>query len=402
MEKALTGLKFVLGVTGGIAAYKSVYLLRLLVKNGAEVQVIGTENSKHFIGTATWESLSGKSPIYDTFETKDPSKIGHIVHAQDIDAVIVAPATANIIGKMANGIADDMLSTVLMAATVPIFIAPGMNTEMYNNLSYRRNEEYLLQRDAIYFIEPGSGELACRTSGKGRMAEPEEIFSFVRDILCPAQNRGVKWLITGGATREYIDPVRFITNGSSGRTGLAIADAAYKSGGDVTFIGVNVEKPENIRYNYIHTVTAQETFEKVSDLISEADIFIMSAAIADYSPEKSSSKIKKGDGDINILLHRTKDILKSTIVLMKKESVRIGFAAETENINENAQKKLIEKELDLIVANEISELHNPFGSKTNSVTFMTPNKAENMDECDKYLIGREIVKRSLEIWKAKQ
>jgi phosphopantothenoylcysteine decarboxylase / phosphopantothenate---cysteine ligase len=399
---SLKGCKIVLGVTGGIAAYKSVYLLRLLVKDGAEVQVIGTENSKNFIGASTWESLSGRAPIYDSFEDREPEKISHIFYAQDVDAVIVAPATANIIGKMANGIADDMLSTVLMAATVPIFITPCMNTEMYNNPAYRRNEESLSQRDNIHFIDPGSGELACRTSGKGRMAEPEEILSFVKKRLFPEEGSGVKWLITGGATREYIDPVRFITNGSSGRTGLAIADAAYSSGGDVTFVGINVDKPEKTKYRFVKTVTAEESARTVLELIPDIDIFVMSAAVADYSPEKSSRKLKKSEGDLTLVLHRTKDILKSTVNSMKEGALRVGFAAETEDLVENARKKLEDKKLDMIVANLVDENNDPFGAVKNTVTVITGNETKTFEDADKCLIGKEIVKGALELWKSRK
>ncbi len=402
MEQKLKGFKIVLGVTGGIAAYKSAYLLRLLTKEGAEVQVIGTENSKEFVGPSTWEALSGKTPLYDTFRTKNPSKIDHIVHAQDVDMIVVAPATANIIGKMANGIADDLLSTILMAATVPVVIAPGMNTAMYENDSYRDNHGKLSSRPGIHFVCAGTGELACGTSGKGRMAEPNEILSTILKILVPESKRKMKWLITGGATREYIDPVRFITNGSSGKTGLAISDAAHLFGGDVTFVGVNVVKPAGIKYRFIPVSSAEDCATTVLDLVPEADIFIMSAAVADFSPQKSLSKIKKSTEDMTIVLRRTKDILKASISLMKKRSVRIGFAAETEELELNAKKKLEDKKLDMIAANLITGNHNPFGSETNTVKLITEKEVEIIEKTHKNIIGTKIVKKAIQLWEEKQ
>lgn len=400
MESAFKGRNIVLGVTGGIAAYKSVYLLRLLVKAGADVQVIGTKNSLNFIGRATWESLSGRTPLYDTFETKDPSRIGHIMLAQDVDAIIVAPATGNIIAKTACGIADDLLSTVLMAATVPVLFAPGMNTAMYENPANLKNMETLTKKHGCYFIDAATGELACKTTGKGRMAEPEDIIKKLSEILSPSRN-GLKWLITGGATREYIDPIRYITNGSSGKTGLKIAEAAYSLGQDVTFIGVNVEKPEKCAFNFIKTVTADETSQIVKDLSSEADILIMSAAIADFSPVKSESKIKKGAGKITLELNSTEDILKSTIPLMKKRSVRIGFAAETNDLVQNSMKKLNEKKLDLIIANLVSRENDPFGSDSNSVLIITNSGSEGFDNISKSALGTIVVEKALKIHASK-
>ncbi|HSW60656.1 MAG TPA: bifunctional phosphopantothenoylcysteine decarboxylase/phosphopantothenate--cysteine ligase CoaBC, partial [bacterium] len=383
----LDGKKIVLGVTGGIAAYKSVYLLRLLVGNGASVQVVGTQNSLNFIGRATWESLSGRMPLFDTFENSDSSKISHIILAQEVDAVVIAPATGNIIGKAACGIADDLLSTILMAATVPVLFAPGMNTAMYENQATVNNIEMLGKRRNIFFVEPGIGELACGTSGKGRMAEPHEIMQKLEEILSPSLSSGIKWLVTGGATKEFIDPVRYITNGSSGRTGIAIAEAALSSGGDVTFIGVNVETAVSRNIKKIKTVTAAETSDAVRNFVNETDIFVMSAAVADYTPNKSPSKIKKGEGNLVIELSRTEDILLTTIGMMKPGSVRIGFAAETDNLEVNATLKLRKKKLDMIVANLVSEKFDPFGAETNSVKIITESGTESFENVDKYELG---------------
>lgn len=394
----LKGKKIVLGVTGGIAAYKSVYLLRMLVKAGASVQVIGTANSLNFVGKSTWESLSGRVPLFDTFETIDSSKIGHIMLAQEVDVIVIAPATGNIIAKAACGIADDLLSTVLMAATVPVLFAPGMNSAMYENPANLKNIEILQLRKNIFFADCKSGELACKTVGKGRMAEPKEIFSKLEEILYPVKMKGIKWLVTGGATREYLDPVRFITNASSGKTGLAIADAAFKSGGEVTFIGVNSEPEFNPGYSFVKTVTAAETAEAVKKNITNADIFVMSAAIADYSPNKSISKIKKSQGPLKIELLRTEDILLSTVELMKKGSVRIGFAAETENLEDNSLKKLNSKKLDLIVGNLISNEFNPFGSEKNSVKIFSKLEIATYDSIIKSELGRVIVDSAIKLF----
>lgn len=397
----LKGKKIVLGVTGGIAAYKSVYLLRLLVKNGASVQVVGTLNSLNFIGKATWESLSGRMPLFDTFENSDSSKISHIILAQEVDAVVVAPATGNIIGKAACGIADDLLSTILMAASVPVLFAPGMNTVMYENPATICNIGTLSKRKNIFFVEPQTGELACGTSGKGRMAEPVDIIKKLEEILSPVGSSGVKWLVTGGATREFIDPVRYITNGSSGRTGIAIVEAAFRSGGDVTFVGVNVETSLSRSIKKIKTVTAAQTSTAVKDLVKESDIFVMSAAVADYTPDKNRSKIKKKEDGLVIELSRTEDILQATVDMMKQGSVRIGFAAETENLAENALLKLRKKKLDMVVANLVSEEFDPFGSETNSVTMITESGTESFENIDKHELGRIIVEKAMQIFAVK-
>lgn len=397
MKDNFSGKNIVLGVTGAIAAYKSVYLLRLLVKAGASVQVIGTENSLKFVGASTWESLSGRTPLFNTFETKDPEHIGHIMLAQDVDAIIVAPATANIIAKSACGISDDLLSTVLCAAAVPVLLAPCMNTAMYENPANRRNMDILSSRPGFHFIDAETGELACGTSGKGRMAEPDDIFNKLSEILFRPAGNGLKWLVTGGATREYIDPVRFITNGSSGKTGLSIAMEAFKSGGNVTFIGINVEKPVSCGFRFIKTVSAAQTADAVREQIKETDIFIMSAAVADFSPLRSDSKIKKTDEPLTIHLNRTEDILKSTSTLMKKGAVRIGFAAETESLTENSMKKLKEKDLDFIVANLVSKEHDPFGSDSNSVLIIDRSGTEHYENINKKVLAKVITEKAARV-----
>lgn len=402
MVSGIFNRNLLLIVSGGIAAYKSVYLLRELTKLGATVQVVGTANSLNFIGKSTWEALSGKTPLFDSFETFDSSKITHITLAQDVDAVIVAPATANIIAKAACGIADDLASTILSAATVPVLFAPAMNTAMFENPANLENIERLKKRANVYFADPESGCLACGTSGKGRMAEPEEIIFKLEEIFYPVKHSGVKWLVTGGATREYLDPVRFVTNGSSGKTGFAVSEAALKSEGVVTFVGVNAEPKSNPGYSLIKTVTAAETAEVVEKNVKDADIFVMSAAIADYSPKKSSQKIKKGEGSVTAEFFRTTDILAESVNWTKPGAVRIGFAAETEDLEENARKKLVKKNLDFVVANQVSTEFNPFGADTNTVKIVFADRVEEFKNIEKSQLADIIVENALKIYEVKR
>ena len=402
MASKIFNKNLLLIVSGGIAAYKSVYLLRELTKLGATVQVVGTANSLNFVGKSTWEALSGKTPLFDSFETFDSSKITHITLAQDVDAVIVAPATANIIAKAACGIADDLASTILSAATAPVLFAPAMNTAMFENPANLENIERLKKRANVYFADPESGCLACGTSGKGRMAEPEEIIFKLEEIFYPVKRSGLKWLVTGGATREYLDPVRFVTNGSSGKTGFAVSEAALKSGGDVTLIGVNAEPKSNPGYSLIKTVTAAETAEVVEKNVKDADIFVMSAAIADYSPKKSAQKIKKGEGSVTAEFFRTTDILAESVNWTKPGAVRIGFAAETEDLEENARKKLEKKQLDFVVANQVSTEFNPFGADTNTVKIVFADRVEEFKNIEKSQLADIIVENALKIYEVKR
>ena len=402
MVSGIFNKNLLLIVSGGIAAYKSVYLLRELTKLGATVQVVGTANSLNFVGKSTWEALSGKTPLFDSFETFDSSKITHITLAQDVDAVIVAPATANIIAKAACGIADDLASTILSAATAPVLFAPAMNTAMFENPANLENIERLKKRANVYFADPESGCLACGTSGKGRMAEPEEIIFKLEEIFYPVKNSGVKWLVAGGATREYLDPVRFVTNGSSGKTGFAVSEAALKSEGFVTFVGVNAEPKFNPGYSVIKTVTAAETAEVVEKNVKDADIFVMSAAIADYSPKKSAQKIKKGEGSVTAEFFRTTDILAESVNWTKPGAVRIGFAAETEDLEENARKKLVKKNLDFVVANQVSTEFNPFGADTNTVKIVFADRVEKFENIEKSQLADIIVENALKIYEVKR
>jgi len=371
--------------------------LRLLKKAGAEVQIIGTENSLNFVGKATWESLSGKMPLFSSWETPDSSKITHIMLAQKVDCIVIAPATANIIAKAANGIADDLLSTVLCAASVPVIFAPAMNSEMFLNPATERNIKFLQEKKGVHFVATTSGELACSDEGNGRMAEPDEIFAHIKQVVMPKKETRFSWLVTGGASREFVDPVRYLTNGSTGKMGMAIASAASLMGQDVTFIGGNTQEPKNVFYKFEQTVSAEEMYCAVESHIKTADILIMSAAVADYTLPKHLNKLKKGDGELSLNLSRTKDILFLTKTMMSKDKVRVGFAAETENLIENARKKLEKKELDMVVANLVEPDFNPFGSSKNRVVFVFKDSVEELPEMDKSEIGTLIAEKAYQL-----
>lgn len=380
----LNGKKIVLGVTGGIAAYKSVYLLRLLKKAGAEVTVVTTEASLNFVGEATWNALSGKKVVKAFFDNDNDSFIPHIDFAQKSDLIIIAPATSNILAKAANGIADDILSSVLCARSIPVLFAPGMNQFMYENKATERNIKTLSEDTSVYFVEPGEGELACMTTGKGRMAEPDEIFAYAESILSPKPYQNTKWLVTAGATREFLDPIRYLTNGSTGKMGLMIAEDIAEKGGAVTLISGNpslVSLSKNI--NIIYTISADDMYNAVYANIKDNDVFIMSAAVADYTPEKcSDSKIKKNNDNV-FLFKRTKDILKETSKCLNEKQVRIGFAAETDNLIANAKQKLKDKALDMIIANSVSDTMNPFGNNNNKVDLISSEGIESFPEMSK-------------------
>ena len=340
----------VLCVCGGIAAYKSVELLRLLIKKEADVRVMMTQSAKEFVAPLTFESISGNTVYSDLFETAGDASIKHIDWADKADAVIIAPATANIIGKIANGIADDAVSTFILAVTSPILICPSMNTFMYENIAVQRNLD-TLENDGIIILEPDSGELACGISGAGRLPEPEYIADRLVSVLTVNDLKGKVVLITAGPTREYIDPVRFISNPSSGKMGFAVAKAAEQRGAEVILITgpTHLLDPANILT--IRVETADEMAEAVFKYMEQADIIIKTAAVSDYTPvEKSEQKIKKGDNEIVLSLKRTLDILKE-LGSRKKDRILVGFAAETELLEKHATQKLEKKNLDIIVGN---------------------------------------------------
>ncbi len=364
------GKRILLCVTGGIAVYKAVALTSKLVQAGFEVKVMMTQSASEFVTPLTFQSLS-RNPVYtDTFDEKNPAVIAHIDLADWADLVLVAPATANMIGKLANGIADDMISTTLLATTARVWIAPAMNVHMYDHPAVKRNIE-ILASFGYEFVEPSEGYLACGYVGKGRLEEPEKIVELVSGFFEATQSRPLKGkhiLITAGPTREKIDPVRFITNHSTGKMGYAIADEAAILGAEVTLVTgpTNIAYPKGVRV--IPIESAQEMYEEVMKHYPQADVVIKSAAVADYRPKLvHEQKMKKQPGDAVIELERTLDILKA-LGEKKEHQLLIGFAAETEKVEEYAKKKLREKNADMIIANNIREKGAGFGGDTNIVT----------------------------------
>ncbi|MEF2248455.1 MULTISPECIES: bifunctional phosphopantothenoylcysteine decarboxylase/phosphopantothenate--cysteine ligase CoaBC [unclassified Paenibacillus] len=363
----IQGKTILLGITGGIAAYKGAVLCSKLVQAGANVHVIMTESAAKFITPLTLQTLSRNAVHIDTFDERNPEVVTHIHLADQADLIIVAPATANIIAKMAGGFGDDMLSTTLLAASCPIVIAPAMNVHMYENPAVISNMEKLAARGAM-FIEPGTGQLACGYVAKGRLAEPEQIVeSVIQWFERSNKLAGKKLLITAGGTMERLDPVRYLTNDSSGKMGFAIAEAAQKMGADVTVVAgrVTAKMPEGI--TLVSIESAQQMQDEVLARFETADIVIKAAAVADYRPVvKSEQKIKKSSDRLVLELERTTDILK-LLGEKKKQQFLVGFAAETEQLEQYAMDKLRRKGCDLIVANDVSAAGAGFNGDTNIV-----------------------------------
>ncbi len=363
-----------LGVTSSIASYKSVYLARELTKAGYDVNVIMSKNAMEFIAPLTFERLTGNRCITDTFDRDFTPDVKHISLAKKADIAVIAPATANIIGKLASGIADDMLSTTIMACRAPVYIAPAMNTNMYENPIVQRNIS-LLAELGYKFIEPEEGLLACGDMGKGKMAEPEIIAEYIYRELHPVKDMtGKRVLVTAGATRESIDPVRFITNHSSGKMGCALARQAMLRGAEVTLVAGSMSVEPPMFVETIRTESAEDMFNAVVERFDNCDIVIKAAAVADYTPAvKYENKVKKSDGDMSIELKRTKDILKY-LGEHKKNQYICGFSMETENLIENSIKKLEDKNADMIAANSLTGKGTGFGTDTNAVTIITKEK----------------------------
>lgn len=367
----LKGRKIVLGVTGGIAAYKAVEFVRLLVKQEAQVHVVMTENAQKFITPLTFQTLSGNPVITDPFALLDQVEIGHVALADLAELIVILPATANIIGKIANGIADDFLSTMVMASKAPLLMVPSMNVNMWENKALQNNVETLLER-GVYFVEPGVGELACHWYGKGRLAELEDVIEKIEEIFSPKDLEGVKVLITAGPTQEPLDPVRFITNRSSGKMGYALAKVARRRGADVTLIaGPTVLPFPRKDIQLVSVRTAEEMRQAVLDHFDGCSVLIKAAAVSDYRPKVSSQrKLKKTEAVTLLELERTVDILKE-VGKRKGDRLLIGFAAETEDLISNATEKLKEKNLDLIVVNDVTKAGAGFGVDTNQVKILS-------------------------------
>lgn len=363
----------VLGVCGGIAAYKACELTSRLKKQNANVNVIMTKSAAEFVTPLTFQSLSLNQVVVDMFEAPKYWEIEHISLSKMADVFVIAPATANMIGKLANGIADDMLSTTVMATKAPVIIVPAMNTNMYENPVVQRNISTLKGLGYI-FIEPSEGRLACGDTGKGKMADPAVIEKIITETVNRKQDlAGKTVLVTAGPTREAIDPVRFISNHSTGKMGYAVAGAAARRGAEVYLVSgpTNLEVPSGV--TRFDVISAQEMYDKVMELVPRCNIIIKSAAVADYAPVKASKqKIKKTDGDMSIKLKKNPDIL-FELGKIKGDKVLVGFAMETENLIENAAEKVKKKNLDFIVANDLNEEGAGFGTDTNKVKIIDSN-----------------------------
>lgn len=366
------------GVTGGIAAYKSAYLVREFIKAGHNVKVMMTKKAESFVGHTTFEALSLNPVLRDEFS---PAPISHIDYASWADICIIAPATANIIGKINAGIADNELLSTILALKCPLVLAPAMNTNMYNNIIVQENIKNL-QSKGIYMLLPAEGLLACQTEGAGKMQEPEIIAKKVINILNNGSETslkiendmlsGLNILITAGPTKEYIDPVRYITNKSSGKMGYAIAEEAYKMGANVTLISGEVNITSDIP-NIHKVVSAEDMYNAFLSFYESADIMIMAAAVADYAPVYENNKIKKNNDEMILSLKKTKDILSYAGSHKKDNQILVGFAAETNNLEEYAAQKLSKKNADIIAANDVSRKDIGFDSDNNEMTLFFAN-----------------------------
>lgn len=384
--------RIALGITGGIAAYKAAEVLRGLQRAGCEVRVAMTSRACEFITPLTFRALSGSHVIVDDYAPDNPDPIAHITFSQTIDLLVVAPATADIIAKFANGIADDFLSTTYLASNAPVLIAPAMNTTMWNHPATRRNLERL-RADGVHIVEPDTGEMACGTIGPGRLSEPERIVAAALDILrsgasVRAQDlAGERLLVTAGATREEIDPVRFLTNRSSGRMGFALALAAQERGADVTVVAGSTTARPPRQLRIIRALSAEEMRAAVMKEIESATVFIASAAVSDYRPAKrAADKLKKSDAPLTLELEPTPDILAEVSETKRDGLLVIGFAAETNDVMRHAREKLERKRLDAIVANDVTREGAGFDAETNIITLIargrTPVELPLMSKLD--------------------
>lgn len=372
----MRGKKILLGVSGGIAAYKACALTSKLTQKGAIVKVIMTESAREFVQPLTFQALS-RQPVYtDTFDEKDPKKIAHIDLADWADLAILAPATANMIGKLANGIADDILSTTLLASRSPVYVAPAMNVHMYDHPAVQQNMK-TLESFGFKFIEPGDGYLACGYVGKGRLEEPETIIDVIeKQETKTSFFKGKNIIITGGPTREALDPVRFFTNHSSGKMGYALAQAAQQLGGKVTFITGPTSLGCPAGVNCVEVTSAEEMYDAVLSGFKDADLVIKAGAVADYRPKKVyDHKIKKQMAPLIIEMERTKDIM-AELGKRKTHQFLVGFAAETDKPIEHGKEKLKKKNMDAIVVNDLTKDGAGFGEDTNIVTYINQKGLE--------------------------
>ena len=388
----LKGKTVVLCVTGSIAAYKAASLASLLVKQHANVQVIMSEHALNFIHPITFETLTGNKCLTDTFDRNFQYEVEHIELAKKADLVLVAPATANVMARLAHGMADDMMTTTILACTCPKMIAPAMNTRMYENPVTQDNME-LLKKYGWTILEPDSGHLACGDSGKGKLPSEEVILEHVMlAIACEKDMTGMKVLITAGPTIEAIDPVRYLTNHSTGKMGYALAKVCARRGAQVTLVSgkTNLSAPQGVEL--VPVISAADMFREVTGRSDEQDIIIKAAAVADYRPAQiATEKVKKKDSDLSIALERTQDILAWLGAHKKEKQILCGFAMETERMQENALAKLQKKNLDMIIANNVKVEGAGFGTDTNVVTAITKNAIIELPKMTKLEVSREII-----------
>ncbi|MDE5984603.1 MAG: bifunctional phosphopantothenoylcysteine decarboxylase/phosphopantothenate--cysteine ligase CoaBC [Eubacterium sp.] len=398
----LKGKTIVLGITGSIAAYKMANVASTLVKEGADVHVVMTENATNFINPITFETLTNNKCLVDTFDRNFQFHVTHVSLSQKADVVLIAPASANIIGKLANGIADDMLSTMALAASCKIIIAPAMNTHMYQNKIVQDNLKKLIDY-GFEIIKPAVGRLACAAVGEGKLPDEEILLEYIRqEIEFDKDMTGLRVLVTAGPTVEKIDPVRYITNHSSGKMGYSIADIALKRGADVTLVTGPTHIKAPVLADVVDVESAQDMYYAVMDRINDCDILIKAAAVADYTIANiSSEKIKKNDGRLTLELSRTNDILKAAGQSKKNNQVICGFSMETSNLIENSAEKLKSKNCDMIVANNLNDKGAGFGIDTNKVTLITSDDMVSLDVLSKKEVAVKILDKAVEIYKIK-
>ena len=372
------GKHIVLGVTGSIAAYKIASLASMLVKRQADVTVIMTPNATNFINPITFESLTGNKCLVDTFDRNFEFQVEHVSLAKQTDVVLVAPASANVIAKAAHGIADDMLTTTLLACTCPKIVAPAMNTRMYQNPVVQDNMR-TLERYGMEVIAPASGYLACGDTGEGKMPEPEALLEAIIRALTPKDLSGKRILVTAGPTREKLDPVRYISNHSTGKMGYAIASAAVRRGAKVTLVSGKTDLSYPAGVEAVPVESAADMAAAVKEAADEQDVIIMAAAVADYRPAAvADEKMKKKDGELSIALERTEDILAWLGAHRRPGLFLCGFSMETEHLLENSRQKLVKKNIDMIVANNLKQEGAGFGTDTNVVTLLTREETREL------------------------
>lgn len=394
----LKGKTVVLAISGSIAAYKMANVARMLLKQHCDVEVLMTQNATQFINPITFESLTGHKCLVDTFDRNFQYSVEHVALAKRADVVLVAPASANVIGKIANGIADDMLTTTVMACPCKKIVSPAMNHNMYHNPIVQDNIEKL-KHFGYEIITPATGMLANGDIGDGRMPEESVLFeAVVKEIACEKDLVGKKVLISAGATREPIDPVRFITNHSSGKMGYALARAAMHRGAEVTVVAAHTDVEPPLFVNVVPVQTAAEMYDAIVSRAQDYDFVIKAAAVADYTPAVTAdNKIKKKDGDMSIPLVRTKDILKALGENKRPGQILCGFSMETENVLENSRKKLESKHCDMICANSLKSAGAGFGTDTNIVTLITKNFEESLELMSKEQVAHKILDKLLAI-----